>query len=185
MSTMSIIIIVTVAIAMVFAIAIFSIHMTNRKRNQNLEAKLKQFKQEDAETKIDEKVTISHEKTVNTNQNLNEEKQDHTAQVTADQKRIPIVEDYDPRENSPKLNLKRQMSQYTSLPKMRYQNNQIYGPRNSDSRQQHDREFEEFLDEHAFSRKILNKDILENIKDLSPELKAIILTNILNKFEDE
>ena len=47
-----------------------------------------------------------------------------------------------------------------------------------------DKEFEDFLNEHALSRRILNKDILEKLKDLPPDIKAIILSNVFNKYDD-
>ena len=47
-----------------------------------------------------------------------------------------------------------------------------------------DEEFDEFLNEHAFSRKVLDDDILEELRNLSPRAKAIVLGNLFNRFED-
>ena len=47
-----------------------------------------------------------------------------------------------------------------------------------------DEEFEKFMDEHAFSRRVFDKNLLEQIKSLPPKLKAIMLSNVFNKFDD-
>ena len=46
-------------------------------------------------------------------------------------------------------------------------------------------DFEKFMDEHAYSRKILGKDLRNKMKGLSPQVKALILTSVLNKFDDD
>ncbi|MBQ8444388.1 MAG: hypothetical protein IJX25_03450 [Clostridia bacterium] len=47
-----------------------------------------------------------------------------------------------------------------------------------------DEEFEEFLNEHSYTRRVVNGDILEQIKNLPPKIKAIVLGNLFNKFDD-
>ena len=47
-----------------------------------------------------------------------------------------------------------------------------------------DDDFEEFLNEHSYSRRILNNDLIKNLKDLPPDIKAIILSNVFNKYDD-
>lgn len=46
-----------------------------------------------------------------------------------------------------------------------------------------DEEFEEFMNQHSFSRRVLDNEVLGQIRKLSPKVKAIILGNIFNKFE--
>ena len=46
-----------------------------------------------------------------------------------------------------------------------------------------DEEFEEFMNQHSFSRRVLDNEILGQIRKLPPKVKAIILGNIFNKFE--
>lgn len=48
-----------------------------------------------------------------------------------------------------------------------------------------DEEFEQFLNEHSFSRRVLDKSVLDEIKSLSPKMKAIVLGNVFNKFDKE
>ena len=44
-------------------------------------------------------------------------------------------------------------------------------------------EFEEFLDEHAYSRRIINKDLMNKLKSLPPEVKAVLLSNLFNRYD--
>ena len=46
-----------------------------------------------------------------------------------------------------------------------------------------DDDFEQFLNEHSYSRRIFDKTILDSIKDLSPKLKAIIIGNLFDKYD--
>ena len=46
-----------------------------------------------------------------------------------------------------------------------------------------DEEFEEFMNEHSFSRRVLDNEVLGQIRKLSPKVKAIVLGNIFNKFD--
>lgn len=51
-------------------------------------------------------------------------------------------------------------------------------------RQQRHDDFEEFLDEHAYSRRIINKDILSTLQELPPDVKAVLISGLFNKPED-
>ena len=48
-----------------------------------------------------------------------------------------------------------------------------------------DEDFEQFLDEHAFSRKVFDKTLLEDLQNMSPEMKSIILGSIFDKFDGD
>lgn len=47
-----------------------------------------------------------------------------------------------------------------------------------------DDEFEKFMDEHAYSRRVFDKSLLKEINELSPRMKAIMLTKAFDKFDD-
>ncbi|MBQ8908756.1 MAG: hypothetical protein IJY90_00490 [Clostridia bacterium] len=47
-----------------------------------------------------------------------------------------------------------------------------------------DEEFDEFLNEHSFTRRVFDGELLQQIKNLPPKIKAIVLGNVFNKFED-
>ena len=44
-------------------------------------------------------------------------------------------------------------------------------------------EFEEFLDNYSYTRKIIDKDLLKKLNSLPPEVKEIILGNVFNKYD--
>ena len=46
-------------------------------------------------------------------------------------------------------------------------------------------DFEEFMDEHSYSRLFADKTLYEQIKDLSPELKAIIFSGLFKRIDDD
>ena len=64
-------------------------------------------------------------------------------------------------------------------------NSPFYGARPFPQAKKKSREddFEEFMNEHSYSRKIFDSTILNSIKDLPPKLKAIIIGNIFDKYD--
>ena len=53
--------------------------------------------------------------------------------------------------------------------------------KNIDSNKEED--FEQFLDNYSYTRKIIDKDLLKKLNSYPPEIKEIILSNILNKYD--
>ena len=51
-------------------------------------------------------------------------------------------------------------------------------------RKNSDDDFEDFLNEHSFTRKVLDKDMVAKLNSMPPEVRAMILGNMFNKFED-
>ena len=47
-----------------------------------------------------------------------------------------------------------------------------------------DYDFEKFMNEHSYSRKVFNKPLLDKIKSLPPDVRMILLGNILDKHND-
>ena len=47
-----------------------------------------------------------------------------------------------------------------------------------------DEDFEKFMDEHSFSRRVFDKTLLTEIRGMSPKLKAIMLSKAFDKFDD-
>jgi len=45
-------------------------------------------------------------------------------------------------------------------------------------------DFEKFMNEHSFSRKVFNKPLLERIKKLPPDIRMLILGNVLDRIDD-
>lgn len=45
-------------------------------------------------------------------------------------------------------------------------------------------DFDEFMNEFSYSRAAMNKNLLKQIEKLPPKVKALVLGNIFNKFDD-
>lgn len=45
-------------------------------------------------------------------------------------------------------------------------------------------DFEDFLDKHSYTRRIIDKNILKKIQELPPEIKAIVISNIFSRPQD-
>lgn len=179
-------------------IPIIFIRKANKKRFKKLQENLKKYKQEKEELEHDDKITLSKDPTepdpFKTLEEKPEEKADKKEnKAESANKNGPIIEDY-VTSSQTKSQARRDQTIRTTMTKQ---------PRNvenksladffaserakinqSSAKSEQKDDFEEFLDEHAYSRRILNKDILSKIKDLPPEIKAVILSNVFNKYDD-
>lgn len=179
-------------------IPIIFIRKANKKRFKKLQENLKKYKQEKEELEHDDKITLSKDptepdpfKTLEEKPEENADKKENKAESA--NKNGPIIEDY-VTSSQTKSQARRDQTIRTTMTKQ---------PRNvenksladffasertkinqSSAKSEQRDDFEEFLDEHAYSRRILNKDILSKIKDLPPEIKAVILSNVFNKYDD-
>lgn len=203
MSTPLLIGIICGGVLLILIVAIIFIRRANKKRFKKLQENLQKYKTENEELDHENKITLSkdqepdpfktlEEKPAENNAEHHENKiesQDGKQQVA--KKTGPIIEDYiAPNQPQPRRD--------TTIHTIRAKQ-----PRNLDNKSITDLfaeerakmdaksaknmpkdDFEEFLDEHAYSRRILNKDILSKIKDLPPEIKAVILSNVFNKYDD-
>lgn len=55
--------------------------------------------------------------------------------------------------------------------------------KHSKTRKQPKDDFEDFLDNYSYTRKIIDKNLLKKLNSLPPEVKDIILGNVFNKYE--
>ena len=46
-------------------------------------------------------------------------------------------------------------------------------------------DFDKFMEEHSYSRKIFNKPLLEKIKKLPPEVRMLLLSNVFDRIDDK
>ena len=149
-------------------VLLFFIRRSNKKRFNKLQENINKYKQENQEFDKNNKITLSKEA---------EEPKEKAQEENAQPKEEPVIEEYiDDRflRNQPQREHINRRTMPARNPNLQMQNNRNF--------KQDD--FEQFLDEHAYSRRILNKDILSKIKDLPPEVKAVILSNVFNKYDD-
>ena len=165
MSTTALICIIGAGVLLFFILMIVLIRRSNKKRFNKLQENINKYKQENQEFDKNNKITLSKEA---------EEPKEKAQEENTQPKEEPVIEEYiDDRflRNQPQ---RERRTMPARNPNLQMQNNRNF--------KQDD--FEQFLDEHAYSRRILNKDILSKIKDLPPEVKAVILSNVFNKYDD-
>lgn len=176
MNSTLILIIVVVAVALLIALSITFLVLSNKKKSKKLQASLEKYNKEKQsdEEKIEDQVTIpknivgenvSSEEIFGDNPNSGffyESKEEENEEDEDDDIFLDKRED----------NLRNRRQQRPQEPV------------EEDERRKRDEEFEQFLDDHAFSRKVFDKTLLEQIQDLPPDVKAIIFGNIFDKYDD-
>ena len=182
MSSTLIIILVACGIFLFLVLVAVLIHLSNKRRRNNIDNRIKQYKSE--ASPVDEKITLSKDITAQTAENLEDDKEKKEALENKEQEHIePIIEDYiNSAEFLGQNENKKKKKSSRSKPYTRQQNTSVRINNNIEDR---DKEFEDFLNEHALSRRIVNNEILEKLKDLPPNIKAIILSNVFNKYNDD
>ena len=170
----TVLICIIVAVLVVILAIVILIRRSNKKRYKKLQENIDKMKKQNTQD-IDDRITLSSE---------NEMVDDH---FEVNQKVEPKVEDLDSNlEEEKDLQLLSNENQSLEQPMPFAMNTNISHPPQSPKKAQpRVDDFEKFMDEHAYSRKILGKDLRNNLKGLSPQVKALILTNVLNKFDDD
>ncbi len=198
MSTPLLIGIICGGVLIAIIIAIIFIRRANKKRFKKLQENLQKYKTEKENLEHDNKITLSKDQE-NTEPIKAAEEKPAENRIESSEKKVetekqgPIIEDYVPPESTFSQPRRMQPERTTRTRQPRnLENREILDLLNSErskmnaspQRREQKDDFEAFLDEHAYSRRILNKDILSKIKDLPPEIKAVILSNVFNKYDD-
>ncbi len=170
----TVLICIIVAVLVVILAIVILVRRSNKKRYKKLQENIDKMKRQNTQD-IDDRITLSSK---------NEMIDDH---LEINQKVEPTVEDFDNSlEEEKDLQPLSNENQSLEQPMPFAMNTNISHPPQSPKKAQpRVDDFEKFMDEHAYSRKILGKDLRNNLKGLSPQVKALILTNVLNKFDDD
>lgn len=178
-------------VAVVFIIALITfLSITNKRKSKQLQDNLTKYKQQNKE---EENTSISLS-TNEVGQNISEE------ELFSDDFKEPEVEekiddfkdfDFNFDDFLPKTNFKpRDMEEGRREDRPRSFNENSF-PRRPDHRRierekkARDDDFEQFLNEHSFTRKVFDKSLLSQIKKMPPEIKAVIMSNVFDKFHDD
>ena len=170
MSMGAIIAIVATSIVVFLALLIIVMRIRGKKNEKKLNSNLEKYKNENASIpKDDISVTI-----------INDEKKAEEEQKVEEEKVgvKPIIEDYISA-NSSKNYRKRSIfddEDFSFDVRRRRANRERIREEKDD--------FDEFLNQHSYTRRILDKDMLNKLKSLPPEIKAIILSNVFSRHED-
>ena len=167
--------------------------LSNKKKTGILDEKLKKFQQENQEFENINRVIISEDKKAGAE--VKQEFEGNAPPENADEVvPQPQVEEFKPEEDEI-------WKQEESMPIEKFKNfderaefkyqtqpskQNFFKPKEIklDAKQNRENDFEKFMNEHSYSRKILDKKMIDKIKRLPPELKAMILTSVFDKFDD-
>lgn len=191
MDLTTILIIIGAAIIAILIIAVIFIRISNKKRFKKLQDNIKKYKAENDNFGNEVNVKVSDDKTATVENPTMVEQYVPDNEVPSYQNNPPIIEDYDVdvedddddipdfiprrRNRDERRNVYgRDRRASSMLNRTHYESNDY----------DEDDDFEEFLNEHSYSRRILNNDLIKNLKDLPPDIKAIILSNVFNKYDD-
>ena len=164
--TILIIIGISLGVLIILAVAISSIQ--RKKRINKLDESIKKFKEEANKSDVDTRLTIASdigEPYIEKDEIAEEQEEkleDDFLKEEHMSKRKPIIEDF------------------SDLDILNFDDDDD----EKKSSKRRDDDFEDFLDQHSYTRKIVNKNLLKKFNKLPPETKSIILGNVFNKFDD-
>lgn len=177
-TTLLIIICVGVFVALVGFIVV--VRIFNRKRFKRLQENLKKLNQEKEDMEHDDKLSLPKEENMGTSY----EPIIQDTQVEGDKK--PIIEDYVP-DNEPQF-----QNMYPKMSEVDFDNefedtdnnysNTYERPK---SIKEPEDDFDKFMNEHSYSRKVFNRPLVEKIKKLPPDVRMLLLSNVFDKYDDD
>ena len=161
METREIFLIIAISVVVLLFLLFLIGHFRKKKKQRAIKQRISQIEEEGKKLKeppvvaiVDDELTVKDEK--------EEVKQEPVKPIIEDYEEIEIPDDVIARL------------------KKKNENESISFER----RKQSDDYFEDFLNEHSFTRKVLDKDMVAKLNSMPPEVRAMILGNMFNKFED-
>lgn len=174
MNKTTLIILICVGVFVLFVGSIILIRIFNSRHSKKLQDNLKKFKQEKEELDQGDNISLSSD---NNTQLSNEMyiPESKTEEFNFPENTEASVEEYEPFLD---------VEQNQPIPKNEFD---FFGENSNTSRMQNlkDDDFEKFMDEHSYSRKIIAPSLLDKLKSLPPEVRMLLLSNVLDKFHDE
>lgn len=158
------------AVLLALIVATIFIRRSNKKRFQRLQENINKYKKENEAFDNDNRIVLSKDEP--------ESEKQEAQPVVHTKPENAVIEDYYEEPPKPINQNRKRSDQYN------YRRNNIKNAVKSQN-QNEDDDFEQFLNEHSYSRKILSGDLISKLQDLPPEIKAVILSNVFNKYDDD
>ena len=158
------------AVLLALIVATIFIRRSNKKRFQRLQENINKYKKENEAFDNDNRIVLSKDEP--------ESEKQEAQPVVHTKPENAVIEDYYEEPPKPINQNRNRSNQYN------YRRNNIKNAVKSQN-QNEDDDFEQFLNEHSYSRKILSGDLISKLQDLRPEIKAVILSNVFNKYDDD
>lgn len=151
---------------------IIIIRINNRKRFKKLQENLKKFRQENENLSQEDKISLPKEEDFDMSSSSDIDFSNKDFGLDEEQGKF---EDFQSVDTSPFSDLNE------------FSNNELsevqfdIKPTLSKS----DDDFEKFMNEHSYSRKVFNKPLLEKIKKLPPDVRMLLLSNVFDRYDDD
>ncbi|MBO5022317.1 MAG: hypothetical protein J6C53_02430 [Clostridia bacterium] len=177
MKAWQIILIVCSGLLLLFILFIIGIRRANKKRYYRLRDNLKKVQQEKEELAREGDASF-HTGNVKVELSPDVDKMNNHSYEDVDLAELDIEDVSQTPQQNTTDEIKEDQAEFDTTPLL----DKTEREREKDYRR--DKEFEKFLDEHSFSRKVLDKKMLNKLKQLQPEMQKVLLDNIFTKFDD-
>ncbi len=178
MDSTLLIVIICASVVVAIGLLILLVHRANKKSAEKLQQNINKYKKLSQQVEINSKVTLPTEEKIETAKEETPNKEEILSEVNPAEEANtnPFIEEYVDEDV------------YTNFQRDYIKNKILSANKNRAVQQEKtyssQDDFEEFLNEHSYSRKIINQDIIANLKDLSPEIKAVIISNLFSRPDD-
>ena len=172
MSPITILIIVAVVFVGLLAGLISFVSISNKNKSKKLQENLEKYKKENANGGLPENIDLS--------KNVQGESvsEDEIFSNPSDNSTDELLSEEEPEEEENQSLEDMLDDEYPRMPQRDMRDEEEL------SRKNRDQDFEDFLNEHAFSRKVFDKDLLEQLQEMPPEIRLMFMENIFNKHDD-
>lgn len=168
MGTGTILILIGAGLLVILISIIVLNKISSSKKGKKLQENIKKIKQENANFDADVTITLPEEKVQEEVKEETEENIPHQTEETLEEQGA-VIEDYVTEKEDDFSEFKDVFKEKKFNPS---QNNIEID------------DFEEFMNQHSMSRKVINTSLLERIKKLPPDIRMMILGNILDRHDD-
>lgn len=175
MNTTTLIILICAGILVLFIGFVVIVRLNNGKRSKKLQDSLKKVNQEKQDLEQNDKIHLPKENTTFTSADLENNgvfKSEKSASVEDYVTDMPAQEEIN----------------FENSQEFKPEINTVYNPMGNtfpEYKSKNEDDFEAFMNEHSYSRKVFNKPLIEKIKKLPPDVRMLLLSNVFDRFDDE
>lgn len=184
MDSTLLIVIICASVVVAIGLLILLVHRANKKSAEKLQQNINKYKKLSQQVEINSKVTLPTEEKIETAK----EEIPNKEEISNKEETLNEVNSVEEANTNPFIEEYVDEDVYTNFQRDYIKNKILSANKNRAVQQEKtyssQDDFEEFLNEHSYSRKIINQDIIANLKDLSPEIKAVIISNLFSRPDD-
>lgn len=196
MSTTTLLIIIGAGVLAILIAVFVVVRLRSRKKAKSLQENLNKYKKEnEGSIENDARISLPSENARIENKPANEiptrdEGNNIDVQVNKTiNKSGAIVEDYVPDVEQPLPSMYPKMTE--TYDDMSFEENSYAETYKSSENMyqsnpfQQEDDFDKFMNEHSYSRKVFNKTLLDKFKKLPPDVRMLLLSNVFDRIDDD